>query len=164
MKAKVCESTHRGLHFCLLLFFPWGFPRDSVVKNVPANAGDSGLIPSLERSPREGNGNPLQYSCLRNPIDRSLAGCSPRGHKRVGHDLATEQQCFPEPSFLHFNFLIIAERQILLFSSPPLFSSEPLAIPPCPFLMPPSSSPDQGPQWVSACLQEGRECSWRLWN
>ena len=44
-----------------------------VVKNPPANAGDArnmGLIPGLERSPEEGNGNSLQYSCLRNPIDR----------------------------------------------------------------------------------------------
>ena len=138
MKAKVCESTHRGLHFCLLLFFPWGFPRDSVVKNVPANAGDSGLIPSLERSPREGNGNPLQYSCLRNPIDRSLAGCSPRGHKRVGHDLATEQQCFPEPSFLHFNFLIIDYSLVLflLLNCKLLNARDPLSVPSSPCLTP----------------------------
>ena len=37
-----------------------------MVKNPPANAGDVGLIPRSGRSPREGNGNPLQYSCLRN--------------------------------------------------------------------------------------------------
>jgi len=42
----------------------------SVVKNLPVNAGDMGLIPGLERSPREGNDNPLQYSCLGNPMDR----------------------------------------------------------------------------------------------
>ena len=47
-----------------------GFPGDSVVKNPPANAGDMGSIPGLGRSPREGNGNPLQYSCLGNPMDR----------------------------------------------------------------------------------------------
>ena len=39
-------------------------------KNPPANARDVGLIPGLGRSPREGNGNPLQYSYLRNPMDR----------------------------------------------------------------------------------------------
>ena len=46
------------------------FPGGSVVKNPPANAGDKGLIPGLERSPGEGNGNPLQHSCLGNPMNR----------------------------------------------------------------------------------------------
>ena len=41
-----------------------------MVKNLPANSGDMGLIPGLGRSPAEGNGNPLQYSCLGNPMDR----------------------------------------------------------------------------------------------
>ena len=40
-----------------------------VVKNPPANAGDMGLIPGSGRSPRGGHGNPLQYSCLKNPMD-----------------------------------------------------------------------------------------------
>ena len=47
-----------------------GFPGGSVVKNLPANARDAGLIPGLERSLGEGNGNPLQHSCLENPMDR----------------------------------------------------------------------------------------------
>ena len=46
------------------------FLGDSVVKNSPANAGDIGSIPGLGRIPGEGNGNPLQYSCLGNPMDR----------------------------------------------------------------------------------------------
>ena len=41
-----------------------------VVKNLPANAGDMGLIPGWRRSPGEGHGNPLQYPCLGNPMDR----------------------------------------------------------------------------------------------
>ena len=45
------------------------FPSGSVVKNLPTNAGDVSSIPGLERSPGEGNGNPLQYSCLGNPMD-----------------------------------------------------------------------------------------------
>ena len=52
-----------------------GFPGGSVVKNLPANAGDSGnegSIPGLGRSPGEGNGNPLQYSCLGNSMDRGV--------------------------------------------------------------------------------------------
>ena len=47
-----------------------GFPDGSVIKNLPANAGDTGLIPGLGRSLGVRNGNPLQYSCLRNPTDR----------------------------------------------------------------------------------------------
>ena len=42
----------------------------SVVKNLSANAGDVGWIPGSGRSPGEGSDNPLQYSCLRNPMDR----------------------------------------------------------------------------------------------
>ena len=68
-----------------------GFPRGWVVKNPPANAGDSGSIPGLGKSPGGGNGNPLQYSCLENPMGRgSLVGYSLWGHKRVGHALAIE--------------------------------------------------------------------------
>ena len=48
----------------------WGFPGGSVVKSLPANAGDASLIPGLRRSPGEGNGNMLQYSRLGYPIDR----------------------------------------------------------------------------------------------
>ena len=47
-----------------------GFPGGSMVKNQPANAGDSGLIPVSGRSYGGGHGNPLQYSCLENPMDR----------------------------------------------------------------------------------------------
>ena len=45
------------------------FPGASVVKNLPANATDIGSIPGSGRSPGEGDGNPLQYSCLGNPTD-----------------------------------------------------------------------------------------------
>ena len=48
----------------------FGFQGSSVVKNPPDNAGDTGLIPGSGRSPGEGNSNPLQYSCLENPLDR----------------------------------------------------------------------------------------------
>ena len=59
-----------------------GFPGGSVVKKVPANAGDMGSIPGLGRSPEEGNGNPLQYSCLRNPIDRAAWWATVHGIRR----------------------------------------------------------------------------------
>ena len=68
-----------------------GFPGGSTVKNSPANARDAFSIPGSGRSPGKGNGNPLQYSCLENPMDRSLAGCDPWGYKRVRHDLVTKQ-------------------------------------------------------------------------
>ena len=62
------------LQVALLHSFLWLsnilFPGGSVVKNLPAMAGDTGLIPGLGRSPGEGNGNPLQYSCLENPMGR----------------------------------------------------------------------------------------------
>ena len=63
-----------------------GFPYGSVVKNPPANAGDAGdmgSIPGLGRSPGEGNGNPLQYSCWENPMDREA--WQSVGLQRVGH-------------------------------------------------------------------------------
>ena len=56
------------------------FPSGSVVKNLPANAGDAGSISGLGRCPGGGNGNPLQYSCLENSMDRG-AWRAPWGHK-----------------------------------------------------------------------------------
>ena len=49
---------------------PKGFPGGSALKNLPATAGDAGLIPGLGRSSGEGDGNRLQCSCLGNPMDR----------------------------------------------------------------------------------------------
>ena len=49
-----------------------GFPGGSVVKNVPANAGETGSVPGSGRSPGEGHGNPLLYSCLENLVDRGV--------------------------------------------------------------------------------------------
>ena len=51
-----------------------------MVKNLPTNAGDTGSIPGSGRSPRGGNGNPLQYSCLENSMARG-AWWAPWGHK-----------------------------------------------------------------------------------
>ena len=58
---------------CISLFgflLKQGFPGGTVIKNLPANAGGTGSIPGLGRSPGEGNGTPHQYSCLGNPMDR----------------------------------------------------------------------------------------------
>ena len=77
-----------------------GFPGGSIVRNPRVKAGNTGLITELERSPGEGYCNPLQYSCLANPMVypwslegyRSLEGYSPWGWKRLPHDWATKQQ------------------------------------------------------------------------
>ena len=70
-----------------------------MVKNLPDNAGDikdRGSIPGLGRSPGEGNGNPLQYSCLENPMDRETGGLqSGGGHKIVLHVLCLLWGIFP---------------------------------------------------------------------
>ena len=58
-----------------------------MVKGSVCSVGDPGSTPGLGRSPGEGNGTPLQYSCLENPMDGgALVGYSPWGCKRVGHD------------------------------------------------------------------------------
>ena len=53
-----------------LINITMGFLGGSVVKNLPANAGNAGSIPGSGRSPAERNGNPVQYPCLGNPMDR----------------------------------------------------------------------------------------------
>ena len=64
--------------------------KESFGKESACNAGDLGLIPGLGRPPGEGNGNPLQYSCLENPMDRRAWQATVHGVTRAGHDLATK--------------------------------------------------------------------------
>ena len=66
-----------------------------MVKNQPANAGDTGSIPGSGRYPGEGNGSPLQYSCLKNLMGRGVWQAAIHGIKRIGDDLATKQS-FPK--------------------------------------------------------------------
>ena len=63
-----------------------GFPGGSEVKASARNAGDLGLTPGLGSSPGEGNSNPLQYSCLENPMDEEPGGLQFTESQRVGHD------------------------------------------------------------------------------
>ena len=79
-----------------MLFLLWanyhsGFPGGSVVKNSPANAGDAGSILGSGISPGEGNGNPLHYSYLGNPMDRGAWQATVHGVARVGHNLVIKQ-------------------------------------------------------------------------
>ena len=74
---------------CVIDYFrlPWWLSG----KKSACNAGDKGVIPGSGRAPGEGNGNPLQYSCLGNPMDRGAWWVTVHGgHKRVRNDLATE--------------------------------------------------------------------------
>ena len=63
-----------------------GFPGGSEVKASACNAGDLGSIPESGRSPGEGNGNPLQYSCLENPKEEEPGRPQSMGSQRVGHN------------------------------------------------------------------------------
>ena len=69
------------MYFLLLELIFYKIIISSVGKEAACNAGDLGSIPGLGRCPGEGNGNPLQYSCLENPMDRGAWQASPWGHK-----------------------------------------------------------------------------------
>ena len=73
-----------------------GFPGGSDGKASARNVGEPGLIPGLGRSPGEGNGNPLQYSCLENSLDglKSLVGYSPWGRKESERTERLHFTCF----------------------------------------------------------------------
>ena len=96
IKCLMTEVSGFGNHcqwFSQQLRGPWIFPGGSDGKVSAYNAGDLGSIPGSGRSPGEGNGNPLQYSCLENPMDGGTwLGYSPWYCRRVGRDWATEQQ------------------------------------------------------------------------
>ena len=81
---------HIYTYIILKLFSIMGFPHSSVGKESGCNTGDPGLIPGLGRYPGERNGNPLQDSCLENPMDRGAWRATVHGVARVGHDLATK--------------------------------------------------------------------------
>ena len=65
------------------------FPHSSIGKESACNAGDPGSIPGRGKSSGEGNGNPLQYSCLEKPMNRRAWRATVHGVARVGHNLAT---------------------------------------------------------------------------
>ena len=75
----IYENNGKSLHLL-------GFPGDSDGKVSAYNARHPGSIPGLGRSPGEGKGNPLQYSCLENLRDGEPGGLPSMGSRRVGHD------------------------------------------------------------------------------
>ena len=76
--------------------------------------GDQGSIPGLGRFPGEGNGNPLQYSCLENPMDRRAWKGTVYGVARVGHDLATKLLLLLGPWYLIFKVDMYRTSQVVL--------------------------------------------------
>ena len=74
----------------------------SVGKEFACNAGDLSSIPGSGRSPGEGNGNQLQYSCLEKPMDRGVWQATVHGVARVGHDLVTKQRFYV--NYISINF------------------------------------------------------------
>ena len=66
--------------------YSYSFPGGSVVKNLPANAGGTGLIPESGRSYEVGNGNSLQYSCLANSMEEEPGGLQSMESQSVGHN------------------------------------------------------------------------------
>ena len=80
-----------------------GFPDSTVVTNPPTNAGDTGSIPGLGRSPGGGNGTPLQYSCLENPTDRGAWQARVQDHKAWD---TTEYTCTLHGSPIHLLSLL----------------------------------------------------------
>ena len=81
-------SDDEHLFMCLLAICKssLGFTGGSEGKASASDAGDLGSIPGSGRSPGEGNGNPLQYSCLENPMGEEPCGLQSTGSQRVGHD------------------------------------------------------------------------------
>ena len=97
------SSRPHGLQPSRLLH-PWdtvqGFPGGSVVKNPPANAGDVGLIPGSGKFPGEGNGNPLQCSCLENPRDGGAWWVQETWVPSLGQENSLEKGMATYPSIL----------------------------------------------------------------
>ena len=98
-----------------LLCCYWASQVAQLVKNPPASAGDVSSIPGSGRSPGEGNGNPLQYSCLENPKDRGAWQATVHG---VAESDATELQLM--------HMLLFTKLRTLGFFRFPLMSFSPL--------------------------------------
>ena len=94
-----------------------GFPGASGLKNLPANAGDAsdaGLIPGSGRSSGEGNGNPLQYSCLESPMDRGACWAAVPGVAKSQIRLSSHEHKFPTIiSYFSFTGNEISMSQII---------------------------------------------------
>ena len=80
------SPVYKTLVIAIAYSYNEDFPRGSVVKNLSANVRDMSSVPGWGRSPGEGNGNSVQYSCLENPMTEELGGLQSTGSQRVGHN------------------------------------------------------------------------------
>ena len=87
---KVISKCNFAIKFIVICHA--GFPGGLAIKNPPANAGDASSIPGLGRSPGERNGNPVQYSCLGNPMDRGGWWATVHGVTESGMTYLLKQQ------------------------------------------------------------------------
>ena len=88
VQPKHVSSKHSEFQFRCMYTISGDFPHSSVSEESACNAGDPGSISGLGRFPGEGNGNPLQYSCLENSMGKRAWQATVHGVTRVGHDLA----------------------------------------------------------------------------
>ena len=93
MLSQSSTNTLKGIYT-----YRRGFPRGSDIKESACSTGDPGSIPESESLPGEGNGNPLQYSFLENPMDRGVCWAIVHRLTRVGNDLETKP---PSTTILH---------------------------------------------------------------
>ena len=108
---SLCSDFH-GLEslkalICVLFYHFLGFPGVSDGKEFACNAGDSSSIPGSGRSPGGGNGNPLQYSCLGNPMDRGA-------WRAAVHGVAKSQTRLSDQ---HFRFIILIAIKFIFDSN-----------------------------------------------
>ena len=102
-------SVFIKIHQCI-----WSFLGGSVVKNVPASAGDPSSTSGSGRSPGGGHGNPLQYSCLENPMDRGAWQAAVHEvEKEFSNNLVSKQQ---QNKFIFKFYAIIPLWNILIFA------------------------------------------------
>ena len=97
------------LSFMSYIFSPLGFPGGTAVKNLPANTGDADSVPGSGRSPRGGNENPLQYSCLKNSVNRGTWWAVVHGVAKSGMQLSTHTHIFGT----------LASKVLLCHTNPP---------------------------------------------
>ena len=88
-----------------------GLPGSSVGKESACRAGDLGSIPGWGRSSGEGNGKPIQYSCLENPMDRGAWQATVHGVARVRHDSATKPPQAPRSSLYSWLHIFRTSRE-----------------------------------------------------